>query len=227
MSSTTDNDSNFKAQSYLRLLKYTLPYWKRLTFGILCGMLVGGSLFFALLLVPQLVGLVDSGGNIGASADQRTVSAEELGQLREIAADQNIDDAEKDRRMEEVLSFCGIAAVGCVLFLGDQRSVKTGIEDIGMGIEHSLAPSYTSAQVCLMGVVLFRYLSSCPMVVAVVECPCRTVCIEGGIQGTIGRKGGELPVPVEPDCRCHTMQVAFRGTGRVGEEDSCGASYSL
>ena len=44
MSSTRDNDRNFKAQSYLRLLKFTKPYWKRLTFGILCGMLVGGSL---------------------------------------------------------------------------------------------------------------------------------------------------------------------------------------
>ena len=104
MSSTTDNDSNFKAQSYLRLLKYTVPYWKRLTFGILCGILVGGSMFFALLLVPQLVGLVDSGGDIGASADQRTVSSEELVQLRDVATDQDIDDAEKDRRMAEILS---------------------------------------------------------------------------------------------------------------------------
>ena len=103
MSSTTDNDTNFKAQSYLRLLKYTKPYWKRLTFGILCGMLVGGSLFFALLLVPQLVGLVDSGGNIGASADQREFSDAEIAQLREIAADHNLSE-EKDRRMGEILS---------------------------------------------------------------------------------------------------------------------------
>jgi len=104
MSSTTDNDTNFKAQSYLRLLKYTVPYWKRLTFGILCGMLVGGSLFFALLLVPQLVGLVDSGGNIGASADQRTVSSEELVQLRDVATAEDISDAEKERLMAEILS---------------------------------------------------------------------------------------------------------------------------
>jgi subfamily B ATP-binding cassette protein MsbA len=104
MSSTTDNDSNFKAQSYLRLLKYTVPYWKRLTFGILCGMLVGGSLFFALLLVPQLVGLVDSGGNIGASVEQKELSSEELGRIREIAESQDISDAEKDRLMSEILS---------------------------------------------------------------------------------------------------------------------------
>ena len=69
-----DNDTNFKPQSYLRLLKFAAPYWKRLTFGILCGMLVGGSLFFALLLVPQLVGLVDTGSDIGVSPE-RIVSA--------------------------------------------------------------------------------------------------------------------------------------------------------
>jgi subfamily B ATP-binding cassette protein MsbA len=104
MSSTTDNDSNFRAQSYLRLLKYTVPYWKRLTFGILCGMLVGGSLFFALLLVPQLVGLVDSGGNIGASADQRVLTPDELGQLREIAASPDFSDAEKDQLIKEFMT---------------------------------------------------------------------------------------------------------------------------
>ena len=104
MSSTTDNDSNFKAQSYLRLLKYTVPYWKRLTFGILCGMLVGGSLFFALLLVPQLVGLVDSGGNIGASADQRVLTPDELGQLREIAASPDFSDSEKDQLIGDLLT---------------------------------------------------------------------------------------------------------------------------
>ena len=42
--SNHDNDTNFKAQSYLRLLKFAAPYWKRLTFGILCGMLTAGTL---------------------------------------------------------------------------------------------------------------------------------------------------------------------------------------
>lgn len=103
MSSASDNDSAFKAQSYLRLLKFTKPYWKRLTFGILCGILVGGSLFFALLLIPQLVGLVDAGGNIGASAEQRTLSPETVQELRAIADSPDIPDAEKDRRMAELL----------------------------------------------------------------------------------------------------------------------------
>ena len=104
MSSTTDNDSNFRAQSYLRLLRYAFPYWKRLTFGILCGMLVGGSLFFALLLVPQLVGLVDSGGNIGASAEQRTISPETLAEMRAIAENSNLSDAEKEQKMADALA---------------------------------------------------------------------------------------------------------------------------
>ena len=60
MSKKKDEEINFKAQSYLRLLKFSAPYWKRLTFGILCGMLVGGSLFVALLLIPQMIGLVPS-----------------------------------------------------------------------------------------------------------------------------------------------------------------------
>ena len=99
-----ENDKNFKAQSYLRLLKFTAPYWKRLTFGILCGMLVGGSLFFALLLLPQLVGLVDSGSNIGISSKQSKVTPEEKEQLHAIVADPKLDNAEKDRRIKQILS---------------------------------------------------------------------------------------------------------------------------
>jgi len=104
MSSTRDNDRNFKAQSYLRLLKFTKPYWKRLTFGILCGMLVGGSIFFALLLVPQLVGLVDTGSDIGVSPEQRVISSESIARLRMIAADTALPDEEKERQMADVLA---------------------------------------------------------------------------------------------------------------------------
>ena len=98
-----ENDRNFKAQSYWRLLKFAAPYWKRLTFGILCGMLVGGSLFFALLLLPQLVGLVDSGSDIGISSKQAKISAEEKSQLQDIAADPKLSKAEKDRQIEQIL----------------------------------------------------------------------------------------------------------------------------
>ncbi|MBQ7207959.1 MAG: ABC transporter ATP-binding protein [Lentisphaeria bacterium] len=56
-----NNDRDFKAQSYLRLVAYARPYWKRLTVGIVAGMLVGGSLFFGLMMIPQLVSVADSG----------------------------------------------------------------------------------------------------------------------------------------------------------------------
>ena len=41
-----------------RLLGYTRRYWFRLTIGIICGILVGSSLFVTLLMLPQLVGVV-------------------------------------------------------------------------------------------------------------------------------------------------------------------------
>ena len=47
------------AVTYWRLLKYTRPYWKVLTIGILAGMLVGGSLFVTLMLIPKMVSTVD------------------------------------------------------------------------------------------------------------------------------------------------------------------------
>ncbi len=48
---------NFKV--YFRLLGYAKPYWFRLSVGIISGLLVGGSLFFALMMIPQMVGVVD------------------------------------------------------------------------------------------------------------------------------------------------------------------------
>ena len=102
--SRQDNDANFNAQSYFRLLKFAAPYWKRLTFGILCGMMVGGSLFFALLLLPQLIGLVDSGGSIGTSVEQRIIPAEKLRQLAAITEDASLDESEKERRAAMLLA---------------------------------------------------------------------------------------------------------------------------
>ena len=99
-----ENDRAFKAQSYLRLLKFAAPYWKRLTFGIICGMLVGGSLFFALMLLPQLVGLVDSGSNIGVSDKSLNADSEEMRKLREIVNDPALDNVEKNKRITQALS---------------------------------------------------------------------------------------------------------------------------
>ncbi len=60
MGAERENNRNFKAQSYLRLMRYSKKYWKRLTAGILAGALVGGSLLFSLMLIPQLVGVVEN-----------------------------------------------------------------------------------------------------------------------------------------------------------------------
>ena len=65
MGQNSENEREFKAQSYFRLLKYARPYWFRLTVGIVAGMLVGGSLFVSLMLIPQLVGVVDPTGTPG------------------------------------------------------------------------------------------------------------------------------------------------------------------
>ena len=45
-----------------RLLRYTRKYWLRLTIGILCGMLVGGSLLVTLLMLPQMGHWADVSG---------------------------------------------------------------------------------------------------------------------------------------------------------------------
>ena len=45
---------------FWRLLKYIRPYWFRLTIGILAGMLVGGSLFVTLMMIPQVIGVVET-----------------------------------------------------------------------------------------------------------------------------------------------------------------------
>ncbi len=61
MGRRSKNEGEFKAQSYFRLLKYAKPYWLRLTVGIVAGLLVGGSLFVTLLMIPRLVGMVEPG----------------------------------------------------------------------------------------------------------------------------------------------------------------------
>ena len=74
--SQTPEEHVFKRQIYLRLIRYARPYWLRLTVGILAGILVGGSLLFSLLLIPQLVGVVDPLGDnrkSSVSAEARSV----------------------------------------------------------------------------------------------------------------------------------------------------------
>lgn len=57
------------AVTYWRLLSYVRPYWKILLVGIVAGMLVGGSLFVTLMLLPKMVGAVEP-GNVAVSVPQ-------------------------------------------------------------------------------------------------------------------------------------------------------------
>ena len=50
----------FDLNLYLRILRFTRKYWGRLTVGIISGMLVGGSLLFALMIIPQMVTVVEN-----------------------------------------------------------------------------------------------------------------------------------------------------------------------
>jgi len=55
MSRKRENEKEFKRQSYFRLLSYTKPYWFRMTLGVVAGLLVGGSLFASLMILPELL----------------------------------------------------------------------------------------------------------------------------------------------------------------------------
>ena len=58
-----------------RLLGYTRKYWLRLTVGIVAGMLVGGSIFVTLMMIPQMVGVV----NESIAAPVKKAAAEAAG----------------------------------------------------------------------------------------------------------------------------------------------------
>ena len=83
-----------------RLLKYTRRYWLRLTIGVISGMLVGGSLFVTLMMIPQVVGVVKD----AEPPQQLTVQADE--QPRE-----NIpESALKDPQLKKILDQASSAA---------------------------------------------------------------------------------------------------------------------
>ena len=75
------------AATYLRLLGYVKPYWKVLTIGILAGMLVGGSLFVTLTIIPKMIGTVDPGNAVV---------------LRDNSADTNAA-LQKDPKLQKIL----------------------------------------------------------------------------------------------------------------------------
>ena len=55
-----EESTKINLKLYFRILNFTWKYWFRLTIGIFFGMLVGGSLLFALMMVPQMVTVVEN-----------------------------------------------------------------------------------------------------------------------------------------------------------------------
>ena len=59
MSRKREKKQEFKRQSYFRLLRYTKPYWFRMSLGVVAGLMVGSSLFASLMLIPELLNAVE------------------------------------------------------------------------------------------------------------------------------------------------------------------------
>ena len=82
----------FDLKLYWRVLGYARPYWFRLTLGVLAGLLVGGSLFFALMMIPRMAVVVDPVTPEEEKAEVRTSTGDRqldnlLSQLRHYAAE--------------------------------------------------------------------------------------------------------------------------------------------
>ena len=100
MGSKYENEREFTAQSYMRLVRYCKPYWLRMTIGVICGFLVGGSLFMSIMVVPQLVGVVEPKG--AATKVVFTETSQEI--LSKLEADPTMDQEAKLRAIENVLN---------------------------------------------------------------------------------------------------------------------------
>jgi subfamily B ATP-binding cassette protein MsbA len=85
--------------SYWRILKFVRPYWLRLTVGIVAGLLVGGSLFGGLMLLPEMVMIVDQETGL---SEKHMKSAEEVIRAVEETPD-GMTAEEKTRRVAEIM----------------------------------------------------------------------------------------------------------------------------
>ena len=94
-------DEELRRQSYWRLLKYARPYWRRLTIGIAAGLLVGGSLFVSISMIPRLIGVVDTGGQIVSGSSTIRNQAEQLVKALDVPG---LSEAEKLAAAERVLT---------------------------------------------------------------------------------------------------------------------------
>ena len=99
MSRRTENEKAFKSVSYWRILRLVRPYWLRLTIGIVAGLLVGGSLFGGLMLLPEMVMIVDQ--DTGQSAKHRKTAEEVIRAMEEAPSEMTAE--EKTRLVAEII----------------------------------------------------------------------------------------------------------------------------
>ena len=93
------DEETFERQSYLRLLRYAKPYWVKLTVGVLAGFVVGGTLFFTILLIPRMVGVVDP-----TAAGQPSEDNQRAQSIMQVIAENPDWDAEtRLKAIEEIL----------------------------------------------------------------------------------------------------------------------------
>ena len=104
MSRKRDKEKEFKRQSYFRLLKYTKPYWFRMTIGVVAGLLVGGSMFASLMLIPELLNAVEQ--PVGSASRTINISkkTEQIVDSIEKNKDVNLSREEKLQKIETILN---------------------------------------------------------------------------------------------------------------------------
>ena len=83
---------------YKRLYPFIKPYRTRLTIGIICGLIVGGSLFSSLLLLPDMLLIVDQDSG---KKDKTSITAEKI--VQELSNKKYVTAAEKQAAVHDIL----------------------------------------------------------------------------------------------------------------------------
>ena len=91
----------FNMKTYWRLLGYTRKYWKRLTIGILAGFMVGGSMFAALMMLPDMIESINPSGQQAVKISAGSIRV--LEKIEQSPDWQKLDRDEKLRAIEIAL----------------------------------------------------------------------------------------------------------------------------
>ena len=104
MSRKREQEQVFKRQSYLRLLSYTKPYWFRMTLGVVAGLLVGGSLFASIMLIPELLNAVEQPVGSGSRTINISKKTEQIVDSIEKESGKKLSRKEKLEKIESILN---------------------------------------------------------------------------------------------------------------------------